>query len=50
MGAPPFPLAGDSLSAGWHGPHRPAVGIGPFTNRQAVERPNDVDMTSGACG
>ena len=35
--APPFPLAVDRLSAARRPSHRPAVGIGVFTNRHAVE-------------
>ena len=37
MCAPPFPLAADRLSAAGGRSHRPAVGIGVFTNRHAVE-------------
>ena len=37
MCAPPFPLAADRLSAAGRPSHRPPVGIGVFTNRQAVE-------------
>jgi hypothetical protein len=37
MCAPPFPLAADRLSADRQPSHRPAVGIGAFMNRHAVE-------------